>query len=143
MHGHTTHIRLLTQVAYTLHDVALCVGEAGHNEEAENLFRRTLTIKENKLGRDDARLAYTLHNLGVCVLGAGRNQEAIEMLRRALVIREATLGPNDLQVAVTLHELGVGVLRVGREDEASASRGVKAWGVVRWVGGWVRGGVGG
>lgn len=39
------------QVAYTLHDVALCVGEAGSHVEAEELFRRALRIKEEKLGK--------------------------------------------------------------------------------------------
>eukprot|EP00903_Cladosiphon_okamuranus_P018859 g17347.t1 len=87
-------------------------------DEAEKLLRRSLTIEEPKLGREDVQVAYTLQHLGVCVREAGRLEEADHMLRRCLSIKEAKLGPGDIEVAYTLQHLGVCVREAGRQEEA-------------------------
>eukprot|EP00752_Nemacystus_decipiens_P012273 g10879.t1 len=106
------------QVAFTLHELGVCVREAGRPEEAEGLLRRCLTIREVNLGPDDVEVAVTLFWLGVCVREAGRLDEAEELLRRCLAIKEAKLGPEDVQVAYTLHQLGTYIREAGRLEEA-------------------------
>eukprot|EP00903_Cladosiphon_okamuranus_P021654 g19908.t1 len=105
-------------VAWTLHELGVCVRGAGLPGEAEPLFRRILEIGEAKLGADDVDVAWTLHELGVCVRDAGRPGEAEPLFRRSLEIKEAKLGGDDQQVAVKLDELGVCVREAGRPGEA-------------------------
>ena len=92
-------------VTWTLYDLAVCAGETGRTEEAEELFRRTLAIQEGELGVDHPDVAYTLHNLGVCLSSTGRTLEADELYRRALAIWEEKLGVDHPDVAYTLHNL--------------------------------------
>ena len=106
------------EVAYTLHELGVCVREASRLEEAEGLLRRCLAIRESKLGPDDVQVAYTLHQLGVCVREAGRLAGAEALLRRCLAIEEAKLGPDDVEVTYTLHQLGLCVREAGRLEEA-------------------------
>lgn len=106
------------EVAYTLHELGVCVLEAGQLVEAEELLRRCLAIREIKLGPDDVQVAYTVHQLGVCVREAGRLGEAEELLRHSLTIEEARLGLDGVQVAYTLHQLGVCVREARRLEEA-------------------------
>ena len=106
------------QVAYTLHELGVCVREARRPEEAEGFLRRCLAIREIRLGPDDVEVAYTLHELGACVREARRLQEAEELLRRCLAIEEASLGSDDMEVAYTLHQLGVCVREAGRLEGA-------------------------
>eukprot|EP00752_Nemacystus_decipiens_P008095 g7236.t1 len=105
-------------VASTLYNLGVCASKAGRTEEAEGLYRRALTIREEKLGVDHPHVASTLHNLGVCALEAGKMEEAKGFLRRALTIREEKLGVDHPDVASTLMELGLCALRTGRTEEA-------------------------
>lgn len=77
------------RVAVTLHELGVCVRQAGRPGEAEDFYRRSLAIKEMELGEDDVQVAITLHELGLCVLDAGRSAEADGFFIRALQIQEA------------------------------------------------------
>ena len=90
----------------------------GDRAEMETLLRRSLEIKQAKLGTKDPQVAAALHDLGACIREAGRLGEAEEVLRRCLEIREAILGQDDVQVAGTLHDLGVCCREAGRLGEA-------------------------
>ena len=107
------------ELAATLHDLGLCIRQAGGRlEESQQLLRRGLNICEAKLGPDHGQLASTLHELGLCVRQEGRLEEAEQLLRRCLSIEEGRLSCDDTQVAVTLNALGVCVRKAGRLEEA-------------------------
>eukprot|EP00752_Nemacystus_decipiens_P007557 g6751.t1 len=111
------HVRgpAVESVAVTLHELGVCVREAGRLGEAEALFRRALEIDEAKLSADDGGVAATLHKLvGVCErrVGWGRRKRCFGE------IEEAKLRADDGSVAVPLHSLGVCVREAGRLGEA-------------------------
>eukprot|EP00903_Cladosiphon_okamuranus_P014799 g13708.t1 len=106
------------QVAGALHDLGVCIRQAGRLDEAEGVLARCLKIREGNLGGEDVRVAGALHDLGVCVREAGRLGEAEALLWRCLGIKEAKLGPHDAEVGVTLYELGLCVREAGRLGEA-------------------------
>eukprot|EP00752_Nemacystus_decipiens_P013300 g11780.t1 len=108
------------QVAVALHDLGVCIRQAGRLDEAEGVLARCLEIRKAKLGDENAQVAGALHDLGVCVREAGRLEEAEALLGRSLEIKEAKLGPCDAEVAITLYELGVcvrGARRLGEAEE--------------------------
>lgn len=104
-------------VATTLYSLGACAWNMGQADEAEEMYRRSLTILENK---PDAALdvANTLHSLGTCTLTMGRIDEAEGFFRRALAIRDEMLGEGHLEVAQTLHLLGMCLCSVERVEEA-------------------------
>ncbi len=90
----------------------------GDRAEMETLLRRSLEIKQAKLGPEDVQVAAALHDLGACIREAGRLDEADGVLRRCLEIREAKMGQDDVHVAGALHDLGVCSREAGRSGEA-------------------------
>lgn len=108
-------------VAKVLHILGMCVYKGGRKEEAEEMYRRALSIFEAKLGVDHLEVAHTLYELGRCLYVAGRTDEAEEHLRRALKIEEEKLGGHHLDVASTRYHLGVCLYRAGRREEAKQS----------------------
>ena len=98
--------------------LTLMTSEPRDTAQAETLLRRSLAIREAKLGQESILVAYTLHDLGVCVRQAGRLKAAEELLRRCLAIKETKLGPGHVHVACTLHELGLCLREEGRSGEA-------------------------
>ena len=72
----------------------------GDVHEAEQLYRRTLVLKENLLGADHPDVAVTVNNLAVLYKNQGRYAEAERLYRRALTIFERSLGANHPKVFV-------------------------------------------
>lgn len=48
------------QVAYTLHELGVCVRPTGRLEEAEKLLRRCLKIKEARLASEHLQVTHSL-----------------------------------------------------------------------------------
>lgn len=133
--------------AYTLHDLGGVVfASGGRTEEAEELFRRALEIRQKQSG-DSLAAASTLQCLGECArerssephsddgddegsgsdggrsksrpeekVNAAAAEEAVGFYTRALAIQEEKLGKDHLYVAYTLFQLGLCLLRCGGVD---------------------------
>jgi tetratricopeptide (TPR) repeat protein len=71
----------------------LCEDQARY-AEAENLYHRSITLKEQLFGPDHPDVALAVGNLGVLYAKQGRYAEASDCYRRALDIFEATLAPD-------------------------------------------------
>lgn len=104
------------QVSNTLHQLGVCVREAGRRREAEEILRRALEIKEAKLGPTNVYVAVTLHELGVCIREAGRLEEAEALLRRSLQIWEGKLGLATGCIAYTMQELSMCARKEGGKE---------------------------
>lgn len=63
----------------------MCAG--GAPEEAEELNKRALEIREAKLGADNVGLAIVLNEMGTCAHRAGRAREAERLFKRSLEIQ--------------------------------------------------------
>ncbi|NUR02638.1 MAG: tetratricopeptide repeat protein, partial [Streptomyces sp.] len=99
-------------VAY--HQLGTVAQERGRWDEAENWYRKSLTIKEELGNRPGT--ANTYHNLGTVAQERGRWDEAENWYRKSLTISEE-LG-NRPGTASTYHQLGTVAQERGRWDEA-------------------------
>ena len=90
--------RMLNQTAYFLYERARYL-------EAEPIYQRALTIREQVLGPTHSHVATILNNLGLLYSHQGRYVEAKPLFQRALTIREQALGPMHPHVAQSLNNL--------------------------------------
>jgi CHAT domain-containing protein/Tfp pilus assembly protein PilF len=78
----------------------------GRYSEAEDMYKRALTIREQALGPNHPDVAEVLNNLAVEYRHLGRFAEGEILLRRALSIQEKARGPNHAEVARVLQNIG-------------------------------------
>jgi tetratricopeptide (TPR) repeat protein len=95
---------------------ALARQEQGHPDEAVEMYRRVLDLRENLLGPHHKDVAAALNNLGVALRLAGRPAEADPVFRRALEIAESA---NDRRLLATVLG-GLGATLVDRGEYARA-----------------------
>ncbi|MDQ3919080.1 MAG: FxSxx-COOH system tetratricopeptide repeat protein [Acidobacteriota bacterium] len=103
--------RLLNQVGY------YCVERAQY-AGAEQLFARSLAIRERSLGPDHPDVATGLNNLASLYDSLGRYAEAEPLYMRSLAIREKSLGPDHPRLALSLNNLAYLYNRQGRYVES-------------------------
>ncbi|XGW00851.1 MAG: tetratricopeptide repeat protein (plasmid) [Leptolyngbya sp. BL-A-14] len=90
----------------------------GRYREAEPLYVRALSIREQQLGTDHPDVALVLNNLANLYHSTGRYAEAEPLLARTLLIWEQQLGGDHLNVAQSLNDLAVLYKAQGRYKEA-------------------------
>ncbi len=95
---------------------ALARQQEGHPDEAVEMYRRVLELRESLLGPEHKDVAAALNNLGVALRLAGRPAEADPVFRRALEIAEAS---NDRRLLATVLG-GLGATLVDRAEYARA-----------------------
>lgn len=86
--------------------------------EAEELFRKTLAIRERELDPSHPDVALALNNLGALLQQQRRWEEAQPLLERAVHIWESELGAVHPKVAAGLDNLGVLYTNLGRTHQA-------------------------
>jgi tetratricopeptide (TPR) repeat protein len=103
-----------SSIAVIYHQLGMTAQDRGRLDEAEDWYRKSLTIEE-ELG-DRHGMASTHHELGNTAFAYGRLDEAEDWYRKSLTIEEE-LGdrPN---MAVTYGQLGTTAKNRGRLDEA-------------------------
>jgi len=104
-------IDILTKLSFALM-------EAGELSEAENYFRRSLQLREERYDPDHHAVASGLNQLAILLQDQGRYAEAESLYRRALEIGERTLGRDDLAVASWLNNLATLLSDQGNYAEA-------------------------
>jgi Tfp pilus assembly protein PilF len=87
------------EVASNLHNLAAVLCTRGDPDQAERLYLRALTIKENLLGTRSPDAALTRNNLGALLNLKGRPREAAVMLQSAVEILQDRLAPDHPHVA--------------------------------------------
>ena len=91
----------------------------GKGAEAEQFYRRALSIKEKVLGPEHPDVAMTLNNLAVLCKANENYAEAEALYARSLAIFEQALGPQHPKV-ITCRKNYAGLLRkMNRHAEAS------------------------
>jgi tetratricopeptide (TPR) repeat protein len=101
-------------IAGTYHHLGMTAQERGRLDEADDWYRKALTIKE-ELG-DRPSMAPTYHHLGMTAQDRGRLDEADDWYRKALTIKEEL--SNRPSMALTYHHLGMTAQDRGRLNEA-------------------------
>jgi tetratricopeptide (TPR) repeat protein len=98
--------------------------DAQRHADAEQTYRRAISIREATSGPDREEVALLLNNLAVTYKRQERIPEALECLRRSLAIREEKLGPDHPNVGLVLNNLA-NCLRLEKkyaEAEAALTR---------------------
>jgi tetratricopeptide (TPR) repeat protein len=86
--------------------LGLSLHQAGQYVEAEQLYKRALTIHEKALGQDHLATAQTLNNLALLYDSQGKYADAEPLYKRALSIYEKALGKDHPYTATILDNLG-------------------------------------
>ncbi len=108
-----------------MENVSLLLNQAGiylyaraQYQEAEPLYRRSLAIREEKLGSNHPDVAQSLNNLAGLLQSQGKYAEAEPLYRRSLAIWEEKLGADHPQVATSLNNLAALLRTQGKYAEA-------------------------
>jgi tetratricopeptide (TPR) repeat protein len=101
-------------IAVLYHELGMTAQDRGRLDEAEDWYRKSLTIEED-LG-DRPGMARTYHQLGMTAQDRGRLDKADDWYRKSLTIEE-DLGDRP-GMALTYHQLGITAQDRGRLDEA-------------------------
>ncbi len=103
-----------TNIAVLYHQLGMTAQDRGRLDEADDWYRKSLTIEE-KLG-NQPDMAITYHQLGMTAQERGRLDDADDWYRKSLTIEEK-LG-NQPDMAITYHQLGMTAQQRGRLDDA-------------------------
>jgi len=95
------------RVATSLNNLAANYYIERKDEQAEQLYKQALAIREKKLGQNHPDVAETLDDLGLIYFLQGKDTEAQALYKRALAIEEKALGPDQPNVGKTLNYLGL------------------------------------
>ena len=94
-------------VANVQHELALCLDDEGHAEEAEQLLRAVESSERQTLGESHPEYANTLNSLATILIDTGKMSEAETFLQKALKIFEEHVDPSGDSVAEVLNSLSV------------------------------------
>jgi eukaryotic-like serine/threonine-protein kinase len=95
------------EVATVQHELALCLDDEGHAEEAEQLLRAVESSQRQTLGESHPEYANTLNSLATILIDTGKMAEAETLLQKALRIYEEHVDPSGDSVAEVLNSLSV------------------------------------
>jgi tetratricopeptide (TPR) repeat protein len=101
-----------------LHTLASTHADRHDFEGAANLHSRSLAMREELLGADDARVAATLIGFATVRKNQERYTEAERLLVRAIGVLERTSGDNHPDIAVACNNLAQVYKATGRLQEA-------------------------
>jgi len=97
---------------------ALIVNGRATSDETLAIARRTLRVKEAKLGATHANVASSLINLADVLAERAELDEAIAVAQRALALRQATASADSLDVADAFDHLGAVLSAARRLEDA-------------------------
>ena len=89
-------------------------GRLGELENAMEMFRVELKMKEKKFGSDNLEMIYPLNILN----DQGKHEEALENFMKSLIIQEKEYGRDNVKVGRTLNNMGVAYQLLGEDDKA-------------------------
>lgn len=103
-------------LAWSLNDVALMMAREGRPADAAPLYRRALTLMEQKVGRKHPAVGTILSHLGEACWAQGDLEGACGCCREAVEVFEGTLGAGHPRLAAALNGWA-SVLRANRKNE--------------------------
>lgn len=108
------------QFGATLTNLAMVYHNQGRTTEAEPLYKRGLSIREQALGKGHRDVGTSLTNVGLCYYSEQRYAEAEPFLKRGLAVTEKALGGAHPDVGGALSNLGIVYHAQRRFAEAEA-----------------------
>ena len=90
----------------------------GKYQEAEQMHRQTLELKEKMLGREHPDTLGSMNNLALVLDSRGKYEEAEHMHRQTLELREKAQGKEHPRILDSIDNLAVVLYRQGKYEEA-------------------------
>ncbi len=106
-------------VGTSLNNLAGLYEAQGKYDQAEPLYKRSLSIRETALGPDHPDVGTSLNNLAGLYEAQGKYDQAEPLYKRSLSISETALGPDHPNTAITLTNLAVLYANMDRWGEAA------------------------
>jgi tetratricopeptide (TPR) repeat protein len=106
------------RLADTLNGLANDCSELGEWAEAQRLYRRSLALLAELIGKDHPTYAVVAANLGMQYADHGENSKAEAMYRQAIAIYDRTVSPDDQRLALARSLLAAELIHKHRYDEA-------------------------
>lgn len=109
------------EIAEERNDIAYCLGELGHYEQARDMHLEALRQFEELEGDDGLEVGHTHAALGSLLAGVGLAAEALVHQRRAVEIFTTQLEAGHPDLSPLLSQLGLILMDLGQMDEARES----------------------
>ncbi|CAN0261424.1 unnamed protein product [Ectocarpus sp. 6 AP-2014] len=93
----------LQDEAWARNNLGFTLERQGKNDEAEALYRRSITIDEKLYGSNHPEIATDLNNLACFLKSQGKHDDAEPLFERSQAIREKALGREHPDVATSLN----------------------------------------
>lgn len=106
--------------AQSLNELAKLFKFSGRYKDAEPLFQRALSIREQEFGVEAVETAISLNDIGELYAEMGRYQDAELSVKRSLEIREQQLGLDNPDTAMSLNNLARLYEDMGSYQEAES-----------------------
>src|SRR5437762_585064 len=84
-----------------MNNLAVVLSDQGRYEQAEEMHRQALALKERVLGKEHPDTLTSMSNLAGVLSGQGKYEQAVELDRQVLLLRERV---HALQVSLLLRE---------------------------------------
>jgi tetratricopeptide (TPR) repeat protein len=95
------------RLATTLNNLGLLYYAQKKYTEAEPLYKKAISIREQSLGKEHLMVAMSLSNLSLLYYAQKKFSKAAPICKRALSIREKLLDENHLDIALSLNNLAL------------------------------------
>ena len=105
-------------IGNVLNELAMLYYAQGGYAEAEPLYKRSLKIRENKLGKYHPDVAESLNNLALLYESQGRYEDAEPLHKRSIEMLEEVFGKEYPHVAAAINNLAALYRMQGRHAEA-------------------------
>ncbi len=109
-----------TSQAQSLNALANLFKFSGRYQDAEPLFKRALSIREEEFGVEAIETASSLSDIGELYIAMGRYHEAELSLKRSFNIREQQLGIDDPDTAMSINNLAMLYEDMGSYQDAES-----------------------
>ncbi|KAI7911535.1 kinesin light chain [Pyricularia oryzae] len=100
------------------HNIAEVYNFLGQYEEAEQMHRKTLELREKVLGPENPSTFESMNNLALVLDNQGKYEEAEQMHRKTLALSEKVLGPENPSTFESMNNLASVLNRQGKYEEA-------------------------
>jgi tetratricopeptide (TPR) repeat protein len=107
--------------AWFLNDLGCVLELQGKRDQAIEVHKQSIALKEKTLGKDHPDIGISEANLAIALQGLGRNEEALSHVERSLELIKRSLGDSHPEMAVSLVDQGEILNVLGRHPDARAA----------------------
>ena len=101
-----------------MNNLALVLNQQGKYEEAEEMHRQALALRETVLGKEHPNTLRSMNNLALVLESQGKYEEAEEIYRQALALKETVLGKEHPDTLGSINNLALVLESQGKYEEA-------------------------